>query len=383
MSRTRPGAIPRVVLDATPLLGQRTGIGRYTEHLLAALAARDDISVSATAFTLRGWRELAAAVPPGVSVRARPFPARLLRAAWQRTDLPRVEWLIGSADIMHGTNFVLPPTSRAAGVVTIHDLAWLTHRNTLRTENDDLRILVPRALRQAKAVCTFAEVTRHAISTEFGYPLERIFLTPHGVDPSWFDPPAVTDEQRAVLDLPDRYFVFVGTREPRKGLDTLLAAHRLLRDRIGDDCPDLLLVGPQGWGTDHAGAPQLGVRLAGYLPQAILPSVVAGSVGLVLPSVDEGFGMPAIEALASGVPVVTTDIPVLAEVTGSAALRFPVCDETALSARLQQVLDGEVPPSVDRVAWARRFTWENCAEQTMRAYRCALAARATDTTYFP
>lgn len=376
MSRAgRSGSVPRVVLDATPLLGERTGIGRYTEHLLTALARRSDISVVATAFTLRGWRELAATVPAGVAVRSRPFPARLLRHAWQHVDLPRAEWLVGRADIMHGTNFVLPPTRNAAGVVSIHDLAWHTHHHTMRQENQDLSILVPRALRRAAAVCTLAEVTRQAISAEFGYPLERIFVTPPGVEPSWFGPATLTAAQRRAHHLPDHYFVFVGTREPRKGLDTLLAGYRLLRAELGDGCPALVLVGPKGWGTDHADGTETGVHLTGYLPQELLPAVVAAATALVLPSVDEGFGMPAIEGLAAGVPVITTDIPVLAEVTGPVGLHFPVGDATALADRLRDVLSGRVPPQADRLAWAAGFTWERCAQATMRAYRCALAGR--------
>lgn len=360
------------MLDATPLLGQRTGIGRYTENLLATLAQRTDVDLTATAFTLRGREDLAGAVPPGVAVRSRPIPARLLRAAWKRIDLPPVEWLAGPADIVHGTNFVLPPSRHAAGVVSIHDLAWHTHGHTMRPENRDLEVLIPRALRRAAAVCTLAEVTRLAIAQEFGYPLERIFVTPPGVGPNWFDPPPLTDSQRAEHSIPERYFVFVGTREPRKGLDTLLGAYRLLRDQIGADCPDLLVVGAQGWGTDHAGATAAGVLPAGYLPQEILPSVVAESLALVLPSVDEGFGMPAIEALAAGVPVVCSEIPVLAEVTGPAGVRFPVGDESALALALQRVLDGDVPTSADRKAWVQQFTWERCAHETVRAYHCAL-----------
>ena len=115
-------SVPRVLIDATPLLGQRTGIGRYTEHLLAALAMRHDLSVTATAFTVRGSGRLRNAVPPGVDVRFRPFPARVARIAWRHFDLPRSEWLAGRADIVHGTNFVLPPSHRGAGVVSIHDL---------------------------------------------------------------------------------------------------------------------------------------------------------------------------------------------------------------------------------------------------------------------
>ncbi len=356
------------------MLGQRTGIGRYTENLLATLARRTDVHLTATAFTLRGRHDLAAAVPPDVAVRSRPVPARLLRAAWKHLDFPPVEWLAGRADIVHGTNFVLPPARRAAGVVSLHDLAWHTHRHTMRTETHDLAVLVPRALRRAAAVCTLAEVTRHRIADEFGYPLEQIFVTPPGVGPDWSDPPPLTVQERSEHRIPLRYFVFVGTREPRKGLDTLLAAYRLLREQLGDDCPDLLVVGAQGWGTDHAGGAAAGVLAAGYLPQRILPSVVAGSLALVLPSVDEGFGMPAIEALAAGVPVVTTDIPVLREVTGPAGVHFPVGDEAALALALGRVLVDDVPTPAVRRDWARQFTWDRCAEQTMRAYRRALGS---------
>ncbi|SDP04439.1 Glycosyltransferase involved in cell wall bisynthesis [Nakamurella panacisegetis] len=360
-------------MDATPLLGQRTGIGRYTEHLMSTLAGRTDVSVAATAFTLRGWRDLARTLPPGVAARSRPFPARLLRKAWQRMDFPPVEWLAGRADVVHGTNFVLPPSRHAAGVVSVHDLVWHTHHGTLRTENQDLAVLVPRALRRAAAVTTLAAVTKRAIADEFGFPLDRIFVAPPGVGPDWFDPPALTIDERAMNGIPADYFVFVGTREPRKGLDTLLAAHRELRAQVGAGCPDLLVVGPAGWGTDHAAAGAGGVRLAGYLPQALLPSVVAASRGLVLPSIEEGFGMPAIEALAAGVPVITSDIPVLAEVTGDAGIRFPVGDAQALTDALHQVVRGDVPDEAVRRARAREFTWERCAEATMQAYRAALS----------
>lgn len=376
MSRSgRAGGIPRVLLDGTPLLGQRTGIGRYTEKLLEELAGRPDFELAVTAFTLRGFGDLAASVPPGVSVRGRPFPARVLRKAWQRLDYPRIEWLAGRADVVHGTNFVLPPTKRAAAVVSVYDLVWHTHHHTMRAENQDLDVLVPRALARADAVLTLSEITRSRMAQEFGYPVERIFVAPPGVGPEWFSPPSLTAGQRIALELPEQYFVFVGTREPRKGLDCLLSAYAGLRDQVGHDSPDLVLIGPQGWGTDHAGAAPVGVRLPGYVPQEVLPSVVAASVALVLPSIDEGFGIPAIEAMATGVPVITSDIPVLAEVTGSVGLRFPVGDVDALTARLITLCLEPDDSAPARTQWARQYTWERCADRTQDAYRAALAHR--------
>ena len=363
----------RVVLDATPLLGVRTGIGRYTEHLLAQLAGRPDLSVAATAFTLRGWRRLAAELPSGVPARTRPAPARLLRALWRSVDVPPVEWLAGRADVVHGTNFVLPPSRHAAGVVSVHDLAFVTHAGTLHPANADLSTLVPRALRRGATVCTLAEATRIRISDLFDVPLERIFVAPPGVDQDWMNATAPDAGLRARLDLPADYLVFVGTREPRKGLPTLLAAHRVLRSRIGAACPDLVLIGQQGWGDTHD--LHDGVRVAGYLPQGVLPRVVAGARALVLPSVAEGFGMPVIEALAAGCAVVASDIPVLAEATGDAGIRFPVGDVGALADALSRVLDGAAPGVDERRAQAARFTWQRCADQNVAAYRYAATSR--------
>src|SRR5664280_647648 len=134
-----------VALDGTPLLGQRTGIGRYTEHLLAALAERADLTVSATAFTLRGAGRLGALVPPGVATRSFPMSARVLRSVWTRAEFPSVALFSGRCDVFHGTNFVLPPTGRAGGVVTIHDLAYLTMPDVVDDTSLRLRDRYPAA----------------------------------------------------------------------------------------------------------------------------------------------------------------------------------------------------------------------------------------------
>ena len=144
----------RVLLDGTALLGRRTGIGRYTAALVAELATRADLDLTVTGFTARGQRALRAAVPGGVRVRGGPVPARGLRAAWQRGAWPPVELLAGDTDVLHAPNFVLPPSRRAAGVVTIHDLAFLDRPDELAPANRDLPDLVRSAARRAAAVCT-------------------------------------------------------------------------------------------------------------------------------------------------------------------------------------------------------------------------------------
>ena len=347
----------RVGLDATPLLGVRTGIGRYTADLLAALAPGPDELV-ATAFTLRGRGRLV--VPPGVQVRARPVPARLLQEAWARGAFPQVELLTGRLDVFHATNFVLPP-SRAAGVVTVHDLAFLRLTSTVSAASARYRALVPRSVRRARVVVTpsqaVAEQVREAYAAELGP--TPVQVVPHGVDPRWARASPPDAALRVRLGLPSAYVLFVGTLEPRKDLRTLLAASRLV-----PDAPPLVLVGPPGWGDQ---VDLSGVVTPGFVGDDDLRQVVAGASALVLPSRDEGFGLTVLEALAAGTPVVASDLPVLREVGGTAVTYAPVGDGEGFAAALSAVLGSPGDPAVRR-AQAAGFTWQRSAEGHRAAY---------------
>ena len=349
----------KVGLDATPLLGRRTGIGRYTHALLRALTAYDDELV-ATAFTFRGRDDLV--VPAGVRVASRPAPARLLQELWGRSEWPPVELLAGRVDVFHATNFVLPPLRRARGVVTIHDLSYLHHPETVSAASARYRTLVPRSLQRASVVVTPSQATADAVRAAYDVRCP-VVVTPLGVDPVWAAAGPPDDGLRKRLGLPSSYLLFVGTLEPRKDLRTLLAAHRLLRD-----APPLVLVGPPGWGE------QLDVRgciTPGYLGDDVLPAVVAGAAALVLPSRDEGFGLPVVEALSAGTPVVASDLPVLREVGGSVTTYAAAGDPEALAAALQQVL-ADPGDAAARRTHGSAFSWARCAEATRTAYSLAM-----------
>jgi glycosyltransferase involved in cell wall biosynthesis len=397
----------RVALDATPLLGARTGIGRYVSGLaeaLAGLAGPEPEELVLVPFSWRGTRDLPAVAPGGPRVRHghRRVPARLLQAAWARLPWPPVEWLSGPVEVFHATNFAAPPTRRAAVVVTIHDLTYLRYPEMVTDASARYRALVPRALQRGAVVCTPTAAVAAEVADEYHLPPDRLVVTPLGVDDTWRHATPTDPAWLAAHDLPPRYLLFVGNREPRKNLPTLLDAYREVRGAdtrrsvgVGNGpvaegagttaappsggVPPLVLVGPPGWGDalDTAGLPPGAVLTPGYLPQPDLARVVAGAAAVVVPSWHEGFGLPALEALACGTPVVASDLPALREVLGDQAELVPPGDPAALAGALARVLDdpGGEPARAARRARAAGFTWATCARATLSAYRLALESR--------
>jgi glycosyltransferase involved in cell wall biosynthesis len=366
----------RVALDTTPLLGQPTGVGRYTRELLVALAALPEgerpTELLGTAFTWRGRDELPSLLPAGVEAAGRRSPARLVQTSWMqlpaKAGWPSMPMLGVRADVVHGTNYVLPPPGRrAAGVVNVHDLSYLRLPETVSAASARYRKLVPKSIARASLVFTAAQSIAEEIMAEYGVGADKIRVAPLGVGPSWFEPAGAR-----LPEVPERYLLFVGTLEPRKDVATLLSAYRMLRAER-PDTPPLVLCGPAGWGPalDTAGLGPADVLTLGYVSAADLHSLVAHATALCYPSLYEGFGLPPLEALAAGVPVVASDIPTLREVLGDAGpgvTLVPVKDPAALAEALGKVCDSQPDPTPGRIH-ARRFTWENTARAAASAYR--------------
>ncbi len=361
----------RIGLDGTPLLGARTGVGRYVHGLLDGLRGGPDELVL-TAFTWRGARPLHD--EPGVEVRHRRLPARGLQAAWRHVSWPPVETVCGPVEVFHATNYVLPPLRRAGGVVTVHDLSFLHHADTVQTATLRLRDLVPRSLARAGAVCVLSEAMAEELEDAYRVPAERIVVTRPGVEDAFLKATPADPSWLAARGLPPEFAVFVGSREPRKGLPALLAAWRELWSQGA--APPLALVGPPGWGPalDLAGVPEGAVAVPGYLADHDLPAVLASAQLLVMPSVYEGFGIPPLEALATGTPVVVSDLPVFRENLGGFARFTAVGDGEALVEALRGAVAsgrGTQHEQQARRAHAAGFTWERCAAEARRAYGLA------------
>jgi glycosyltransferase involved in cell wall biosynthesis len=368
------GELMRIALDATPLLGQRSGVGRYLSGLLDGLHGLPDAPEPVlTLFSIRG--SVPAPHPPGTSMAPRRAPARLLNRMWKRMPFPPVEILTGRVDVFHGTNFVLPPLARAAGVVTIHDLTYIRFPETVDDNVRAYRYLVPDAIRRARTVITVSRAIADELTDEYSLADEQVVVAPLGVAPEWGQQKPPDDDQRRTLGLPERYVLFAGNREPRKNLGTLLRAHDAARSS-DPDVPPLVIVGPAGWGDAWAGArpdPQH-VRLLGFLSDVDLRATVAGADAVCAPSRYEGFGLPVIEAFATGTPVLASDIPAHREISGGLATLLPVDDIDAWAQALTLVAgvsDRPADADFERQRHASCFTWERCAQRHVEVYVAA------------
>jgi glycosyltransferase involved in cell wall biosynthesis len=285
---------------------------------------------------------------------------------------------VGRVDVFHGTNFVLPPPGRAAGVVTVHDLSFLRSPRTVDAASRAYGELVPLSVQRAAIVVTPSHAVAGEVAEAYGLSPDRLVTTPLGVSDSWLTTPQPDAATRRRLGLPDRYFVFVGSLEPRKNLPVLLDAYRCA---LGEDpdIPALVLVGPPGWGPalDTGRIPPGKLLFTGYRSDEELRATVAGSEALIYPSAYEGFGLPPLEAFACGVPVIASDLPVVREVVGEdgrLAVRVPPGESGALAqALLDRAARDDAPPVADeRRAHARRFSWEATALATCEAYERAV-----------
>jgi len=374
----------RVALDATPLLGHPTGVGAFCQGALAALAQRPGVDVRAYAVSWRRRRLVEARLPDGVEARQRPMPARPLHALWTRGDRPSLEWFIGATDVVHGTNFLVPPTGRAAAVVSVHDLTPLHHPELCNAATLAYPGLIRRALDRGAWVHTDSAFVAREVVEAFDADPSRVRV----VNPGIPDLPAPTPAAAAAVIrqfLPpgvERYCLAIGTAEPRKDLPGLVRAFGAVAERQPDVA--LVLAGPPGWGEQAlvsaiaaSGASEKIVR-TGWVEQPDLAALLSRASLLAFPSLYEGFGFPPLQAMHAGVPVVATRAGSLPEVLGDGALLVEVGDHDGLVEALVSCLgdEGERRRLIAAgTAWSARYSWERCGDELEALYRDAAAGR--------
>jgi glycosyltransferase involved in cell wall biosynthesis len=376
-------------VDYTAAVWQGAGIGRYTRELIRAAAA--DRGIDYKLFYAAGGlppaspflAELRALCAANPNVRARPIPLRPrhLTILWQRLRLPLMaEWLIGPVDIVHAPDFVLPPT-RARTLLTVHDLTFLVRPECAEAGlRRYLARAVPRALRRADMVLVDSLATAADLERLLGVGGPRVQLVYPGVD-GRFRPMARAEAEplRAALGLPAEFLLFVGTIEPRKNLVRLIEAFdRLIGGTDGGAAHDelqLVIAGRKGWLYEEvfSAVERLGlgarVRFLDFFDDGQLPALYNLARAFVYPSLYEGFGLPALEALACGAPVVTAGVSSLPEVAGDAAVLVDPLSVESIAGGIRRALADEARLRAAGPPQARRFTWAAAAQALVAGYR--------------
>jgi len=346
------------------------GTGRYSAELVAALAATAPPAASVTGWT--AWhRDVRAASVDGVRGPVRlPLGRRALALAWERGRGPRPR----GADLVHAPTLLLPPRGPRPLVVTIHDAVPWTHPETLTRRGVAFhRRMAARAAATADLVIVPTEAVRRELAGLLPL-VDRVRVVGHGVS-ARLAPPADAAGRARRLRLPTGgYLLSLATLEPRKGLDVVIAA---LAERGAPELP-LLVAGAPGWGgvDPAAEAARMGlapdrVRVLGRVSDADLAVLLDRATALVVPSRAEGFGLPLLEAMAAGTPVVTSDVPALVEVAGGAAVVVPTGDPVALAAALARLAEDPDRRGELAVAGRRRaaaFSWTGAARALWSAY---------------
>jgi glycosyltransferase involved in cell wall biosynthesis len=360
----------RLAVDGTPLLGHATGVGEVAHGLLYSLSGRDGVELVAYALTFRGREQLADRIPDGVRPAIRPLPARLVRALWLRTDVPRVERWTGPIDVVHAT--LIGPPSRSPVVITIHDIGFLRFPELCTADTLQYGRLIRRALDRGAFVHVTSKYVGDEVRDAFGIDEHRLRHVPLGVRPSAGGDP----ERGRALAGATRYVLALGTVEPRKNLPVLVRAF----DKVAsvDPAVQLVVAGADGWGADEFqaawAAAQHGDRVVrlGYVSDAQRRDLLAGARVLAYPSRYEGFGLVPLEAMAAGIPVVASRAGALPEVLGDAAVLVDPDDTGGLAAALEQVsADERLREDLVRTGreWVTRYSWERAGDQFLDFYR--------------
>jgi glycosyltransferase involved in cell wall biosynthesis len=345
------------------------GTARATLGTVAAIAARAaELDVEQVGVAAWHRRPAPEAWRPPIEVRHLPLPRVALYEAWHRARRPAVQAATGPVDVVHGTAHVAPPAS-APLVATVHDLHFLHEPGHFTARGAKVFTRFLELVREeAAAVLCPSEATRVDCEAA-GIDGDRVHVVPWGIDP----PGEPLDGSRieaalARHGLARPYVLFVGTVEPRKNLARLIEAVRsLARADL-----ELVLVGPAGW--DEQVDEAAGVRRLGFVPQGDLDALYAGAASVCYPSLREGFGLPVLEAMAHGAPVVTSAGTATAEVAGGAAVLVDPLDVEAIATGIASVLDDPDRAQQLRAegrARAATFTWARTAAGTVDAYRAA------------
>ena len=378
----------RIGIDYTAATHQQAGIGRYTRGLVVALAQQN--TEDEFVLLVTGGRsdragpqtqQLESVLPGSFRIRRAPLSERVWTILWHRLRLPiPVDLFTGPVDVFHSPDYVLPPLRQGKTVVTIHDLSFLRYPEGAEPKlRRYLSSVVPRAVSRADLVLGDSENTRNDIIELLGVPPGKVEVLHPGVDEIF----RVVEDERVLtevsslhgLDFP--FILAVGTVEPRKNLILLLDAYAALR-KASDVPHKLVIAGGKGWLYEGVfrRVEELSldedVIFLGFVADQNLPALYSLADVFVFPSLYEGFGLPPLEAMACGTPVITSRTSSLPEVVDEAGLMVPANDPDMLAETIGRVLNdpGLGEDLAKRgVSQARKFTWQATGEKLLAIYQ--------------
>ena len=371
-----------IAVESQSLLQLRTGVEHYLYHLLEGFSKLDlDDTVSSFYFSAKGHKHLLPFASEKVKEQRLAFPpGRVISMMWKLFRYPHLESLLPNADLFHFPNYVIKPVGKKSKtVLTVHDLAFERMPETLEEKNlEFLRKFVPPSIERADKIIAVSEFTRSELIHYHPAAEGKTEVVYHGVDQEFARPinAEKMDSARKKYSLPQNYILAVGTIEPRKNIQGLLKACKILFDKQSDI--DLVLCGSKGWKCDELVNEIMGgdlskrIRWTGYVDQAELPALYSGARVFVYPSLYEGFGLPCLEAMAAGVPVVCSGTTSVPEVVGETAIKVEPENPESIAEGIHRVLSDQTL-AVELVQQAKtratQFTWQNTARQTLQIYK--------------
>lgn len=367
----------KLFVEAVPLVdSQISGVPHALAGLVAALAANERIQKrfeivlvvpGSRIHLLDRWQGL-----EHCTRKAIPMKFRIMNGLARRNLLPPMDLLLGPGLYLFGNFFNWSLTKRSRSFTYIHDICYAVHPELVQPENQRMLAKnMPRFIRQSNYLITVSESARHEIITHLGVPARKVLTLYNGVNTELYKPYPAAETARIAKKYgvgDKKYFLFIGNIEPRKNLERLVLA----MEQVPKDYA-LIMVGSDGWLNDTVFAAIDTARAKGhdiikpktYVPDDDVVRLLSGAVGLVLPSIYEGFGMPALEALMCGTPAVVADIPPLHEVTGEAGVYCDPYSAASIAAAMMRVAHlkpAERSALVDKgMCHAKQFTWERSA----------------------
>ena len=352
-----------------PALSSATGVGVYLQNLISALSEVDQ--QNEYYLFSSSWKERYPPVSHAVNFKIcdKHWPVRILNFTWNHLSLPPIEYFLKtSIQVVHSPTPLVIPTRKARTITTVHDLYFFKNPDqTVREMRSDYPKMLKKNCLKSDAIIAVSDYTKKQLIELVGVPSSRIYTIRHGMDSFYLERASTAEKsealQRLGISLP--FLLFVGTQEPRKNLSVLLEAFENLREDVS-----LVIAGPPGWGIQQMEIPKKAI-LTGYLPRNDLRALYQQASAIVFPSLEEGFGLPLIEGMASETPVIASQIPAFQEVANQSCIYFDPTSPEELAEKIRSVLHDQllretlIAKGKERV---KKFSWKETAQKTLDLY---------------